>query len=166
MPKKAAKIIAIDRKAYRLAYSKRFGATDTLHNADIATADGLRALNGGDLPDVVIEAAGEEASIRLAIEIVRDNGFILYFGVPRFETMDFPIFDYFWKSLTTRSNVGTINEPNHASTRQALQWISDGTVPVADMITHTFKFEDVFEAYELHRIQDEGAVKIVIDMEG
>ena len=33
------------------------------------------------------------------------------------------------------------------------------------MITHTFKFDDVLAAYELHRIQDEGAVKIVIDME-
>ncbi len=162
----AAKIIGLDLKAYRLAYSKRFGATHTLHNADIATADALRELNGGDPPDVVIEAAGEEASIRLAIEVVRENGFVLYFGVPRFETMDFPIFQYFWKSLTARSNVGTINEPNHASTRQALEWISDGTVPVADMITHTFKFADVIEAYELHRIQDEGAVKIVIDMEG
>ena len=162
----AAKVIGIDLKAYRLAYSKRFGASHTLHNADISTADALRELNGGDPPDVVIEAAGEEASIRLAIEVARKNGFILYFGVPRFETMDFPIFEYFWKSLTARSNVGTINEPNHASTRQALQWISDGAVPVVDMITHTFKFADVIEAYELHRLQDEGAVKIVIDMEG
>ena len=162
----AAKIITIDLKAYRLAYSQGYGATHTIHNADIDTADALREINGGQLPDVVIEAAGEEASIRLAIEIVRDNGFILNFGVPRFETMDFPIFDFFWKSLTARSNVGTIQEPNHASTRQALKWISDGTVAVAPMITHTFKFEDVFEAYELHRIQDEGAVKIVIDMEG
>jgi len=34
------------------------------------------------------------------------------------------------------------------------------------MITHTFKFQDVLEAYELHHLQDEGAVKIVIDMEG
>jgi len=164
--RKAAKIIALDLKAYRLAYSKTYGATHTLHNADGSTADALREINGGQLPDVVIEAAGEEESIRLAIEIARENGFVLYFGVPRFETMDFPIFEYFWKSLTARSNVGTIQEPNHASTRQALQWISDGTVPVAPMITHTFKFEDVFEAYELHRIQDEGAVKIVIDMEG
>ena len=34
------------------------------------------------------------------------------------------------------------------------------------MITHTFKFEDVLEAYALHHLQDESAVKIVIDMEG
>ena len=29
-----------------------------------------------------------------------------------------------------------------------------------------FQVEDVLEAYELHHLQDEGAVKIVIDMEG
>ena len=161
----AAKIIGMDLKAYRLAYSKLYGATDTLHNADIDAAEALRELNGGRLPDVVIEAAGEAAAIRLAINIAREGGFVLYFGVPRFETMDFPIFEYFWKSLTARANVGTIKEPGHASTRQALELISSGAVPVAEMITHTFKFEDVFEAYELHRLQDEGAVKIVIDME-
>ena len=33
------------------------------------------------------------------------------------------------------------------------------------MITHSFRFDDVFEAYDLHRLQDEGAVKIVVDME-
>ena len=162
----AAKIIALDLKAYRLNYSKDYGATHTIHNADISAADALRALNGGSLPDVVIEAAGEEESIRLAVEIVRENGFILYFGVPRFETMDFPIFEYFWKSITAQSNVGTINEPAHASTRQALEYINSGAVDVGRMITHSFKFADVFEAYELHRIQDEGAVKIVVDMEG
>lgn len=162
----AAKVIALDLKEYRLNYSKSYGATHTIHNADIAESDALREINGGELPDVVVEAAGEEGSIRLAVEIVKSDGFILYFGVPRFETMEFPIFEYFWKSVTARSNVGTIFEPGHASTRRALDLINSGAVDVGRMITHAFKFEDVFEAYELHRIQDEGAVKIVVDMEG
>ena len=162
----AAKIIALDLKAYRLQYSKHFGATHTIHNADGSAAEALRAINGGDLPDVVIEAAGEDDSIRLAIDIARHDGFILLFGVPRFDTMDnFPIFNAFWKTLTLKSMVGTIDDPGHASTRQALNYISTGAVDVGRMVTHTFKFEDVFEAYDLHRIQDEGAVKIVIDME-
>ena len=38
-------------------------------------------------------------------------------------------------------------------------------VDAARTITHTFKFEDVLQAYDLHHLQDEGAVKIVIDME-
>ena len=162
----AKRIIALDLKAYRLAYSKIFGATDTLHNADGSPAAELRALNDGELPDVVIEAAGEEAAIRLAIAIARERGFILYFGVPRFQTMDYPFMEYFVKALTVRSNLGTFYEPNHRSTRQALDWICARQVPVASMITHSFKFADVIEAYELHRIRDEGAVKIVVDMEG
>jgi len=163
----AAKIIALDLKAYRLAYSERFGATHSIHNAGGSAAEALREINGGELPDVVIEAAGEDESIRLAVEITRPGGFVLLFGVPRFATMDgFPIFEAFWKTLTLRPMVGTINDPGHACTRQALDYINSGAVDVASMVTHTFKFEDVFEAYELHRIQDEGAVKIVIDMEG
>ncbi len=162
----ASKIIALDLKAYRLAYSKRFGATHTIHNAESPVA-ALREICGGELPDVVIDAAGEAEAIRLAVEIARPNGFVLLFGVPRFDLMDgFPIFDAFWKTLTLRGMVGTINDPGHACTRQALDYINSGAVDVGRMITHSFKFADVFEAYELHRIQDEGAVKIVIDMEG
>ena len=67
----AAKIIALDLKAYRLNYSKRFGATHTIHNAEGSPAAALREINGGELPDVVIEAAGEDESIRLAVEIVK-----------------------------------------------------------------------------------------------
>ena len=162
----AAKIIALDLKAYRLRHSQDFGATHTIHNADGAAVEALREINGGELPDVVVEAAGEPESINLAVEIARLAGFVLFFGVPRLERMEFPIFEAFWKTLTMRSMVGTINDPGHASTRQALDYINSGAVNVARMITHTFAFEDVFEAYELHRIQDEGAVKIVIDMEG
>ena len=165
----AAKIVALDLKDYRLNYSKTYGATHTLHNADMSPAalrDALREINDGDLPDIVIEAAGEEEAIRLAIAIAPFDGFVMLFGVPRFETMDFPIFECFWKSLTVKSRVGTINDPGHACTRQALEYINSGAVDTARMITHSFNFEDVLEAYELHHLQDEGAVKIVIDMEG
>ena len=164
----AAKIIALDLKDYRLNYSRRFGATHTLHNADLSPAslrDALRDINDGQLPDVIVEAAGEAAAIRLAVAIAPLDAFLLIFGVPRFDTMDFPIFECFWKSLTVKSRVGAIKDPGHACTRQALDYISSGAVDTAGMITHTFKFEDVLAAYELHHLQDEGAVKIVIDME-
>ena len=161
----AAKIIALDLKQYRLAYSRRYGATHTLHNANGSPLDAILALNGGTLPDVVVEAAGEEASIALAVDIARDNGFILLFGVPRFEWVRFPYLQFFWKTLSAKAIVHATRDPDHACTRQALEWIRARKVDVASMITHTFKFEDVMQAYELHHLQDEGAVKIVIDME-
>ena len=162
----ASRIIALDIKAYRLLLSQHYGATHTIHNAEQSPIDALRAINDGELPDVVIEAAGDADAIRLAIEIAKPAGFALFFGVPRFETIDnFPIFEAFWKTLTLRSMVGTIRDPGHGCTRQALEYINAGAVDVGRMITHSFKFADVFEAYELHRMQDEGAVKIVVDME-
>ena len=162
----AGRIIALDRKAYRLNYSRHFGATHTLHNESVDVAETLKEMNDGALPDVVIEAAGEAGSIALAPMITRRNGFILLFGVPRTQRMDFPIYEFFWRNFTTRSVVGAIVDPGHACTKMALEWIGSGVADAAGMITHTFKFEDVFEAYELHHLQDEGAVKIVVDMEG
>ena len=43
----AAKIIALDLKAYRLRHSQDFGATHTIHNAEGSAAEALREINGG-----------------------------------------------------------------------------------------------------------------------
>jgi len=161
----AARVIALDTKAYRLRYSRSYGATDLLHNAHGSAPAAIRALNGGQLADVVIEAAGETDAIQLAIAIAQPDGFVLAYGVPRMERMDFPVYEFFGKTLTIKAIVGTIKDPGHACTRQALDYINRGTVDAGHMITHTFPFADVFAAYELHHLQDEGAVKIVVDME-
>jgi L-iditol 2-dehydrogenase len=161
----ANKIIALDLKAYRLQYSKQYGATHTIHNEDMDLISALKAINDGELPDIIIEAAGEKESINLAVDIVMDNGFILYFGVPRFETLDFPFNQYFFKTLTAKAMVHATQEKNHTSTRRALELIASGTVDVKPMLTHNFAFKDVLQAYELHRLQDEGAIKIIVDME-
>lgn len=161
----AGKIIALDLKAYRLQVGKTFGATDTIHNAEVDPEQAIKDLNNGELADVVVEVAGEKDSIRLAVDLVRDDGFILYFGVPRFDEMEFPILKYFNKTLTARAIVGATREENHESTRRALDLITSGKVDVTKMITHTFPFKDVLQAYELHQLQDEGVIKIVIDIE-
>ena len=161
----AEKIIVLDLKEYRLQLSEQYGATHTIHNADIDPVEAIKAINDGELADVVIEVAGEKDSIALAVDLVRDNGFILYFGVPRFNTMEFPILDFFFKTITAKAIVHATREENHESTRKALAMITSGEVNVEPMLTHTFTFEQVMEAYDLHKMQDEGAIKIMIDME-
>lgn len=161
----AKSIIALDLKAYRLKYSPHFGATHTIHNAVESPIEAIQNLNHGELADVVIEVAGEKDAVTLAVELVKDSGFILYFGVPRFEHIDFPFYEFFQKCITARAIVHATREVEHSSTHQALDWITSGKVDVKPMITHTMPFKDVLQAYELHRLQDEGAVKIIIDME-
>ena len=79
----ALRVIALDIDASRLARAKQFGATHTIHNAAAEPMDAIRQITGGELADVVIEAAGEVASINLAIDLVRPCGDILFFGYPR-----------------------------------------------------------------------------------
>lgn len=161
----AKRIIALDLKAYRLQLSEMYGATHTIHNAEVSPIDAIKDINEGQLPDVVIEAAGEKESVLLAVDLVKDSGFILYFGVPRFETIDYPFNKVFTKCITSSAIVYATREVGQVSTHKALKLIQSGQVDVSPMITHTFPFADVMQAYELHRLQDEGAVKIIIDVE-
>ncbi len=161
----ARRVIAVDLQAHRLAISSLYGATDIVHNATESAAPQIHDLTDGHLVDVVIEAAGEKEAINLAIDLIKQYGFIFYFGVPRGHGyMPFRMFDFFRKSPQVQAMVGALNDPGHTCTRMALDLIASGDADVGPMITHHFPFEQIQEAYDLQNTLDEGAIKIVIDM--
>ena len=78
----AGEIIAIDRVADRLDYSKRMGATTTI---DLSTPHDdrlslVRTLTGGRGADVVIEASGHPDAVSEALDLVRDGGRVVVCG--------------------------------------------------------------------------------------
>ncbi len=160
----ARQVIAIDLQGHRLAISKQYGATHTVHNVDgVDAVSAVSDLTGGEMVDIVVEAAGEADTICMAVNLIKRNGAILYFGVPRLETLDYPFFELFRKTALVRTIVGALSDPNHECTRMALDLIDRGEANVGPMITHHFPFSQVVEAYELQTTRDEGAVKIVVD---
>lgn len=160
----ARQVIGIDLQGHRLAISKHYGATHALHNADVDTLAAIYDLTNGELPDIVIEAAGEAETICMAVDLVKKDGTILYFGVPRLTTLDYPFFELFRKTALVRTIVGTLADQNHECTRMALDLITRGDADVGPMITHHFPFDQVIDAFELQATRDEGAIKIVVDM--
>jgi threonine dehydrogenase-like Zn-dependent dehydrogenase len=170
----ALRVIALDIDAVRLERSKKFGATHTIHNAGSAasgdprttleTVGAIRQITGGELADVVIEAAGEVASINLAIDLVRSCGDILFFGYPRGQTIQFNFDNLFHKCCHAHTIVGSSVEANQTSTRIALDVIASGQLDVSPLITHRVPFADVIDAYELHRTRGDKCLKIVIEM--
>jgi L-iditol 2-dehydrogenase len=162
----ARRVIAVDLQAHRLAISKHFGATHVVHNAQVDAVAGVREILDGQLADVVVEAAGEEDSIRLAVDLVKRHGSLLYFGIPRLQSLEFPFMEFFRKCLLTRTIVGATADPNQSCTWMAIDLIARGEANVGPMLTHHFPFDKVVEAYELQDTRDEGAIKIVIDMPG
>jgi L-iditol 2-dehydrogenase len=160
----AHRVISVDLQAHRLAVSKAYGATHTVHNATVDAVEAVREILRGDLPDVVVEAAGEADTIRMAVAMVKKHGAILFFGVPRLETLEFPFMEYFRKTALARTIVGALTDPGHSCTRLAIDLIARGEANVGPMLTHHFSFDQVLDAYELQCTRDEGAIKIVVDM--
>lgn len=162
----ARRVVALDREAFRLDRSRAFGATDVINNARDNAQASLEQEFHGELADIVIEAAGEVASINLAIELVRKHGDILYFGYPRAQSFDFNFDGWYHKCCRATTIVGASNEPGLASMQRAVELVASGKANAADLITHRVAFADVIEAYETHRTRADGCVKIVIEMPG
>ncbi len=160
----AAKVIAFDPKSNRLQLASQYGATDTINIREEDPLEQALAINDGKLVDIVVEAAGREASINLSIELARaDTGFFLQFGVP-YEPTSVNYGRIFTKCLKHKSIVHAGREPGHTSTLQALDLIASNYVDVSPLLTHRFPFDKVLEAYEVHQNATDNAVKIVIDM--
>ncbi len=161
----AAQIIALDVQAHRLKMSKKYGATDVIHNKDIDGGTAVSELTNGQMADVVIEASGDSSAINLISKVIKGfGGHVLQFGLPHDPIVPFNYFDLFLKCVTIQTMVGAPREPNHTSTKWAIEMIASGELDVAPIITHRFPFDKVLEAYELQRTRDEGAIKIIIEM--
>ena len=160
----ARRVIAVDLQAHRLQLSVIYGATHTIHNAQIDAVEALAQLTDGALADVVIEAAGEVDSFNLSYHLIKRDGDILYFGVPRAKEVTLDWETFYWKYPRIKTVCEAQREPEQRSTVLALELIASGELDVSPIITHTFAFDQVIDAYELQRTRDEGAVKIVIEM--
>lgn len=160
----ARRVIALDIDANRLERSRAFGATHTIHNAEVDAAAAVREINDGELADLVVEAAGEVVSINLAIDLVRIGGDILFFGYPRGQVISFNFDSLFHKCCRAQTIVNASSEANQTSTRIALDLVASGQVDVGQLITHRFPFEQVIDAYELHRTRGDKCLKVVIEM--
>ena len=160
----ANRVIAIDLEPNRLELSRQYGATHTILGPTTEPAEIIREITGGSIADVVIEAAGEDETVNLGIDLLRDYGFLLCFGVPRSETLIFRYSNFFMKCLTAKAIVHASREQDQRSTKIALSYIENGIVDVKPILTHRFPFNRVSEAYNLAHTREDGAVKIIVDM--
>jgi L-iditol 2-dehydrogenase len=150
--------------ARRVMLPKRYGATHTINNREVDPQEAIRSITGGELADVVIEAAGEVETINLAYTLVRQHGDLVYFGIPHAMEMTFNFGEFFRKFPRVKAISGAMSDPGQGVTHQALEYIATGEIDVSPILTHTFSFDQVMDAYEVAYTRDEGSVKVVIEM--
>jgi threonine dehydrogenase-like Zn-dependent dehydrogenase len=157
----ARQIIGIDPVASRLKVSRTMGATATVCSQGLEAVEAVRELLGGDLPEIVIEAVGHKAqALNDAIMLTRDFGQVLVFGVPPERIDGVMLRAAMWKNLSITTSL----HPDFERTFPlAMQWIAEGRVNLAPLITHRFPLRDIQVAYETFRDRIDGAQKVLVE---
>jgi len=108
-------------------------------------------------PDVSIECCGAESSIRLGIMATKPGGRMMLVGMGP-EEIKIPLINAAIKEVDIIGNFRYCN-----CYPAAIALIASGKVDVKPLITHHFKLEESFEAFEVSRTARDGAIKVMIN---
>ncbi len=155
----AARVIVLDKLAYRLSVARELGADDTLLVTSANDhVDTVLEWTGGHGAEVVFEAAGDTAAMHDAAEMAARGGRVGIIGIPPEEEMYFNTHHARRKEL----NIQMVRRMKHTYPR-AIALAEQGRIDLSPMVTHTFALEDSAEAFDLVADYAGGVIKAVIE---
>lgn len=154
-------IIGMDLTESRRAAGLQFGADRTIDpTSDNVLGQVEEAVTGE--PEIVIDAAGEPASINISLEMVRSHGQLLLFGVPKHPKFEFSYLMWYRKRPHMQTS-SIADGDSHSLCELALNLITRDDVNVNGLISHRLPIARVSDAYALARTRGDGALKVAVD---
>ena len=150
----AARVLAIDTVADRLAMAESFGAIP-VHLEDDDPRAAVKAATGGRGLDVCIDAVGHPQALDMAVRLARKCGTVSATGVYA-ERAEVHMGLIWIKALTLCT--GHANVIAHVDT--VLDLMSTGVLDPTPLVTHHMSLDDAPEAYALYDRRE--ALKIVL----
>ena len=145
----ARTIIACDLLDNKLAYAKAFGATHTINGKTADVVKEVQALTGGLGVDAAFDAIGGEATALQALDAVAPGGRAVLVGIPAFSVRA-PI------ALSAMVYAEkTISGTYYGSVRPDIDFPMladldmDRKLNLDDLISRTYKFDDINEGFRL-----------------
>jgi threonine 3-dehydrogenase len=155
----AAKVIASDVNAKRLALAKRMGAHVTIDATRDDVVRSVLAETGGEGADVVCEMSGVPSALHQAFSAVRLGGRVQLLGIPDGQVpVDFAT-EIIFKGITV---YGVIGRKMYETWNQMRRYLSAGLVDPRPVITHQFPLAKIDEALAAIRAGDAG--KIILEI--
>jgi D-xylulose reductase len=156
----ASSVVVADIVQQRLDLAKQMGATHTylvkIGDSAEVNAENISAAANGVKPDIVFDASGAEASINSAIHLVKAGGTFIQVGMGK-SHISFPITEIIGKELVVKGSF----RYGVGDYKTAVELVSSGKVDVLKLVTHTVKFDQCKEAFEL--VKSGKAVKCIIE---
>src|SRR6059036_3474515 len=155
----AAKVIASDVNATRLALAQRMGAHVTINAARDDVVRTVLAETGGEGADVVCEMSGVPSALHQAFAAVRLGGRVQLLGIPKGDVpVDFAN-EIIFKGITI---YGVIGRKMYETWHQMRRFLTGGQFDPRPVITHRFPLAKIDDALAAIRSGDAGKVILEI----
>ena len=154
----AKKIIAIDIDSSRLDVAKKQNLADIILNPNNCNVeDEVKKYTEGRGADCVVEAAGGEDTFEMAWKIARPNAIVALVGMYE-RAQSLPLPQMYGKNLIFKT--GGVDAKH---SEKLLKLISEGRINTDFLITQTFSFNDIENAYRFFEEKPEFCLKVALE---
>ncbi len=150
-----------------VAGARRLGGEDVAvearhpHQFEAAERLGARTATDG-LYDVVVEAAGNNASLARCAELVAPGGTVVVPGV-HFGTVELSWMSWFHRETRLIPSLGYCRHEGGREMEEAAAMLAEDSEIPGALITHRFPIEDAAEAFRVAGDRAAGAIRVVIE---
>jgi alcohol dehydrogenase len=153
------KIIVLDLNEQRLDFCKRvMGVRHTIKLSDRLEGD-LREVTDGHLPDVVIDATGNNVSMSNAFSLIAHGGRLIFVGITTDEVR--------FRHAVFHKTEGTLLCSRNALPEdfdRIIRLIEDGRINTQPWITHRSPFDGLIDAFPSYTRPETGVIKAMVEI--
>ena len=158
----AFQVAAIDVAQAKLDKAKQLGSDILINGKEVDPVQAVLEITQGRGADVVVEAAGSEASMNQATAMLKHNGiFALYSWITQPVTLNIGRWHDDGLQIRTTGLVHHTEQERSVWTPWALRPVAQGLIDVHPLITHEFPLVKVAEAFRVAD-QDPTAIKVIV----
>ena len=159
-------VMAVEPIEKRRNLAREFGAEVVIDPNAESVEDAVLEWTDGRRADVCLATVGIPEVVQSSIKLVGERGRVVLFGgggAGQTIPIDANWIHYNEISLIGSEWIGVGGKEEKDLYRIAIEWISDGKVPVSKLISHRFALNDIHDAYE--KIMAGGTLKVILVMD-
>ncbi len=141
-------VYVVDMIQKRLDMAKKLGATEVINAGEKNAVDYINEITNGQGVDLVFETAGSRITTQQTAELVKRGGTVVLVGMAAN-----PVFEYNFGALQAKeAKLNTVFRYRNLYP-VAIEAISKCGVPIKDIVTDTYSFDDIAQAMDdsIHR---------------
>jgi threonine dehydrogenase-like Zn-dependent dehydrogenase len=155
----ASLIITVESDPVRTKMSKRMGADIVLNQNEVNVPEEVKRLTGGGA-DVAIEALGTQPTFENCLRALRPGGTLSSLGVYSGK-LQVP-YDAFAAGIGDYKIVTTLCPGGKERMRRLMSMVQTKRFDPTPLLTHSFKLDQIAEAYDLFGSRRDGVLKVAI----